>query len=225
MATILEPIAEAGRVRRDLLPQRRVLVRFDFATVTGPGGRGWVLIEHGNAEICEKHAGFEEDLVVVVNDPWRSRWHLGQIEWREPCVAKRSASPAIEHWPGPAHMGQARRPDPDRTVARYRCSCGPTAALWTSVASFLLQSFLLQPTRHHPNWITGAHGARQRSRPGTADAAAPAVPVADDQGVFEQVGRADAAQPTHGKPGDGADVRCGAEGHPDAVRNHGYREP
>lgn len=73
-----------GYIRRDLLPQQRVLVRFEFTTVTGPGRRGWVLVEHGNAEICEKHPGFEEDLVVVVNDPLAfARWHLGQIEWHD----------------------------------------------------------------------------------------------------------------------------------------------
>jgi hypothetical protein len=36
----------------------------------------------GDAEICEKYPGGEEDLVVVVNDPVAfARWHLGEIEW------------------------------------------------------------------------------------------------------------------------------------------------
>jgi DNA-binding HxlR family transcriptional regulator len=56
-------------VRRDRLPQHRVLVRFDYPTLTGPGRRGWLLVERGDAEICEKHPGGDEDLVVVVNDP------------------------------------------------------------------------------------------------------------------------------------------------------------
>ena len=67
---------------RDLLPRRRVLVRFDYPTISGPGHRGWLLIERGDAEICEKYPGGEEQLVVVVNDPVAfARWHLGEIKW------------------------------------------------------------------------------------------------------------------------------------------------
>ncbi len=66
----------------DLLPQRRVLIRFDYPTLRGGGSRNWLLIEHSDAEICEKYPGGEEDLVVVVNDPVVfARWHLGEIRW------------------------------------------------------------------------------------------------------------------------------------------------
>jgi DNA-binding HxlR family transcriptional regulator len=69
---------------RDRLPRRRVLVRFDYPTLAGPGSRGWLLIERGDAEICEKYPGGEEDLVVVVNDPVAfARWDLGELEWGE----------------------------------------------------------------------------------------------------------------------------------------------
>ena len=37
---------------RERLPRRRVLVRFDYPTLSGPGSRGWLLIEKGDAEIC-----------------------------------------------------------------------------------------------------------------------------------------------------------------------------
>jgi hypothetical protein len=66
----------------DRLPRRRVLVRFDYPTLSGPGRRGWLLIEHGDAEICERYPGGEEELIVVVHDPVAfARWHLGGIEW------------------------------------------------------------------------------------------------------------------------------------------------
>lgn len=69
---------------RERLPQKRVIVRFDFPTVSPRGKRGWLLIERGDAELCEKHPGGEEQLVVVVRDPVAfARWHLGHIEWRE----------------------------------------------------------------------------------------------------------------------------------------------
>jgi DNA-binding HxlR family transcriptional regulator len=67
---------------RDRLPRRRVLVRFEYSTLSGPGRRGWLLIERGDAEVCEKYPGGDEDLVVVVNEPVAfARWHLGELEW------------------------------------------------------------------------------------------------------------------------------------------------
>jgi DNA-binding HxlR family transcriptional regulator len=67
---------------RERLPQRRALIRFDYPTVPGPGGRNWLLIERGDAEICEQYPGGDEHLVVVVNDPVIfARWHLGEIGW------------------------------------------------------------------------------------------------------------------------------------------------
>ncbi|HEY7489365.1 MAG TPA: helix-turn-helix domain-containing protein [Streptosporangiaceae bacterium] len=69
---------------RARLPGRRVLIRFDYPTLSASGRRGWLLIEHGDAELCEKYPGGEEELTVVVNDPVAfARWHLGQIEWGE----------------------------------------------------------------------------------------------------------------------------------------------
>jgi DNA-binding HxlR family transcriptional regulator len=67
---------------RDRLPRRRVLVRFEYPTLSGPGRRSWLLIERGDAEYCLKYPGGEEDLVVVVHEPLAfARWHIGQIEW------------------------------------------------------------------------------------------------------------------------------------------------
>lgn len=67
---------------RARLPQRRVLVRFDYPTLSGPGSRSWLLVERGDAEICEKYPGGEEHLVMVVNDPVAfARWHLGELAW------------------------------------------------------------------------------------------------------------------------------------------------
>ncbi len=69
---------------RDRLPRRRVVVRFEYPTLSGPGSRGWLLIERGDAEICEKYPGGEEDLVVVVNDPVAfARWDLGELKWSD----------------------------------------------------------------------------------------------------------------------------------------------
>jgi DNA-binding HxlR family transcriptional regulator len=69
---------------RERLPQQRVLVRFDYPSLSGPGSRSWLLIEKGDAEICETYPGGEEHLFVTVHDPVAfARWHLGQLGWTD----------------------------------------------------------------------------------------------------------------------------------------------
>lgn len=73
-----------GYLRRDRLPDGRVVVRFEFPGQPSPRTRLWLLVEHHDAELCHTSPGFEEDLVVVVHDPRAfARWHLGQIEWTD----------------------------------------------------------------------------------------------------------------------------------------------
>jgi hypothetical protein len=106
---------------RDRLPRRRVLVRFDYPTLSGPGSRSWLLIERGDAEICEKYPGGEEHLVAVVHDPVAfARWHLGELSWGEAlgCRAidlrgSRTLARALPTWhrdhahgPVPLHAGE-----------------------------------------------------------------------------------------------------------------------
>jgi DNA-binding HxlR family transcriptional regulator len=113
---------------RDRLPQRRALVRFDYPTLSGPGSRNWLLIERGDAEICEKYPGGEEHLVVVVHDPVAfARWHLGERSWGESLRSgaielrgSRTLGRALPSWhrahdhgPVPLHAGD---PAPDQAV-------------------------------------------------------------------------------------------------------------
>jgi len=69
----------------DQLPDGRVLVRFDFkAGRKGRPIRAWLLLQDKEGEVCAKHPGFEEDLVVAIEDSQAfARWHLGLIEWEE----------------------------------------------------------------------------------------------------------------------------------------------
>jgi DNA-binding HxlR family transcriptional regulator len=98
---------------RDRLPQRRVLIRFDYPTLTGPGSRNWLLIERCDAEICEKYPGGDEDMVVVVNDPVTfARWHLGETGWADTLRTgaielrgSRSLARALPTWHRPHERG------------------------------------------------------------------------------------------------------------------------
>jgi DNA-binding HxlR family transcriptional regulator len=119
-------------LERDRLPQRRALIRFDYPTLSGPGSRSWLLIERGDAEICERYPGGEEQLVVVVNDPVAfARWHMGDFAWGEALRAgaielkgSRTLSRALPTWhrdhergPQLLHSSEPARSDPTPAVA------------------------------------------------------------------------------------------------------------
>jgi class 3 adenylate cyclase/DNA-binding HxlR family transcriptional regulator len=68
--------------RTDQLPDKRVVVRFDFRDAKGRPLREWFHIENQAIEICRFDPGFGDDLVVSVDDPVPfARWHIGLVEW------------------------------------------------------------------------------------------------------------------------------------------------
>jgi DNA-binding HxlR family transcriptional regulator len=88
-------------LRRDLLPDRRVVVRFEF-TRRGRRVRLWLLAEGGAAELCRFDPGFGDDLVVAIDDPLvLAHWHLGRVSWS---AALRSGGVTVT---GPRPLRQA----------------------------------------------------------------------------------------------------------------------
>lgn len=88
-------------LRRDVLPPRRVVVRFEFQQ-DGHRARMWMLVERRTAELCAFDPGFGDDVVVTVADPLVfARWHLGLVEWP---AALRSGAIAVE---GPRELCRA----------------------------------------------------------------------------------------------------------------------
>lgn len=69
-------------LRRDRLPDRRVVIRFDFTGRPRPE-RYWLLIEFGDTEICKTHPGFDEDLYITADAEAFVKWHAGQFTWVE----------------------------------------------------------------------------------------------------------------------------------------------
>jgi len=68
-------------LNRDALPRRRVVVRFEFE-YAGKPSRAWLLLDHGDGEVCASDPGYGDDLVVEVRDTMAlAQWHLGHIEW------------------------------------------------------------------------------------------------------------------------------------------------
>ena len=85
----LDPSLLMWDIRRSLcresLPERRVVVDFQFPEVRGPRRRWWLLAggESRDADLCMTDPGFEVDLSVTVRLRPFTRYWLGQIEWRE----------------------------------------------------------------------------------------------------------------------------------------------
>jgi DNA-binding HxlR family transcriptional regulator len=91
-------------LRRDRLPSRRVVIRFDFLasrsasregglvhrSAPREGGTGrprreryWLLIELGDTEICKTYPGLDEDLYITAEAEAFVKWHAGQLTWAQ----------------------------------------------------------------------------------------------------------------------------------------------
>jgi DNA-binding HxlR family transcriptional regulator len=82
------------RINRDLLPDRRTVVEFDFA---GPNGRRvWLLLEPREISVCVTPPGFDSDLVVRANLALFYRVWLGHIEFD---IATRRGDVTVEGIP------------------------------------------------------------------------------------------------------------------------------
>jgi DNA-binding HxlR family transcriptional regulator len=84
-------------LRRDRLPDRRVVIRFDFTGRPRPE-RYWLLIELGDTEICKTYPGLDEDLYVTAEAEAFVKWHAGQLSWAEATREERiqvDGSPAL----------------------------------------------------------------------------------------------------------------------------------
>ena len=67
-------------LRRDRLPDRRVVIRFDF-TGRPRRERYWLIIELGDTEICKTYPGLDEDLYVTAEAEAFVKWHAGHLTW------------------------------------------------------------------------------------------------------------------------------------------------
>jgi DNA-binding HxlR family transcriptional regulator len=69
-------------LRRDRLPDRRIVIRFDF-TGRARRERYWLVIELGDTEICKTYPGHDEDLCITAEPEAFVRWHAGQLTWAQ----------------------------------------------------------------------------------------------------------------------------------------------
>jgi DNA-binding HxlR family transcriptional regulator len=69
-------------LRRERLPDRRIVIRFDFTGRPHPECY-WLLIEHGETEICKTYRGLDEDLYIKAEAEAFVKWHAGQLAWAQ----------------------------------------------------------------------------------------------------------------------------------------------
>ena len=69
------------RVHRERLPDRRVVVQFDFRGARG--GRFWLVLERSDVSVCLQHPKFEIDLVVTAELALFYRVWLGRVPLEE----------------------------------------------------------------------------------------------------------------------------------------------
>jgi DNA-binding HxlR family transcriptional regulator len=69
-------------LRRDRLPGRRVVVRFDF-TGRARRERYWLLIERGDTELCKTSPGLDDDLHITAEAEAFVKWHAGRLSWAQ----------------------------------------------------------------------------------------------------------------------------------------------
>jgi DNA-binding HxlR family transcriptional regulator len=87
------------RINREMLPDTRTVVEFDF---TGPGGRRvWLLLARREVSVCVTPPGFDSDLIVRADLALFYRVWFGQIEYE---AAVRRGSVVVEGPPALARQ-------------------------------------------------------------------------------------------------------------------------
>lgn len=90
-----------AQLDREKLPHDRVVVAFTFPD-EAPGNRYyWLLVEHGDAEVCYADPGGEPDVHVHAASKAFVDWHRGAISWE---AARRADNITVT---GPRHLARA----------------------------------------------------------------------------------------------------------------------
>ena len=88
-----------------------MVVRLDF-TGFRPHERYWLLLDHGEPEICKTYTGLDEDLYITADAEAFVKWHVGQVSWAEATRDSRIQlhGPSRPSGPSRAGTGAARSP-------------------------------------------------------------------------------------------------------------------
>jgi DNA-binding HxlR family transcriptional regulator len=119
--------AWAKFVEVDRLPPQRVVVRFDISDDANK--RYWMLLERPEPEVCVKHPGFDEDLIVATDSVTLTNVHRGRLDFGQAMKSGRltlsgqaDIARAFPTWGGRSRFAdvQPARPWPAGPVKRSR---------------------------------------------------------------------------------------------------------
>src|ERR1700721_943821 len=71
------------QLNRSNLPDGRTVIAFFFPEERPSNRRFWILIEHGDAEMCHSDPGGQADLTVEASARAFVDWHRGARTWRD----------------------------------------------------------------------------------------------------------------------------------------------
>jgi DNA-binding HxlR family transcriptional regulator len=69
--------------RPEQLPAGHVTVQLDFIDQTLKNRHFWLVLDHGDIELCVSDPGFEADLIVSAETEAFVRWYMGQQSWAQ----------------------------------------------------------------------------------------------------------------------------------------------
>lgn len=75
-------VREPHGVDDDVVGHSPTGVAFDFLG-RRRNERFWLLIEHGDTEICKEYPGLDEDLYITAEAEAFVKWHAGRLAWAE----------------------------------------------------------------------------------------------------------------------------------------------
>jgi DNA-binding HxlR family transcriptional regulator len=67
----------------DRLPQPRIVIGFDLRDRPKDGSKFWLLLQKPEAELCVKHPGYDEDVIITTDSRTLTLVHMGRLDVAE----------------------------------------------------------------------------------------------------------------------------------------------
>jgi DNA-binding HxlR family transcriptional regulator len=79
------------RIRTDIFGKRRQVIRFDLTDAPQGKAHWWLLVDRGEVDLCLKHPGFDENLVITTDTVILTRVWRGDMALRKTLRTKKIA--------------------------------------------------------------------------------------------------------------------------------------
>ncbi|MFW2380852.1 MAG: winged helix-turn-helix transcriptional regulator [Acidimicrobiales bacterium] len=93
------------QVDHNALPKERTVVAFVFPDETPANRYYWLLVDHGEAEVCYSDPGGDPDATVTAESLAFTNWHRGSLRWKDAIgngaiaiTGRRDVARAVPSW-------------------------------------------------------------------------------------------------------------------------------